>query len=453
MKITYNVSNKTALAEPSPIGNIVPNAKRNQNFAPFCGRTQPNPLWRNLSYSSVLQKVENKMAFAEKGSFPSAFQSLSSSRINPGYHLCFDCWYPPSEQNKDSSRQWCFSTDCRLKELSLLQQFKTFFKKSQPQNNSRYQQGSRSLKVKDVLFASASNQPPLRFRFLRSYPLRQVYRRSQGRLQPSQKRCSFLSSFALLRISLQRFLAWYLKARRYLYLHWFSRILKNMLKQTSSLCLSYSSPGRLWFLRPQVYRASGRGKNWLLYCSQDDSSYQEQSRKSSLSPVQEELGSCRVSLSTISLEETTPFCSNQTTPTRKRLRTTYSLYFKALCLSDLCNQSLFKSRKGLVFLSSTSSHRDYHQGTERKFCPGEDPNQQLPGQPGLFFFAPFCLQYSQLVQEALSTSKISERYFRDYSDRVFGSSCKVSQIATQKHTQITSRIYLRTNTKSYYSKN
>ena len=93
MKITYNVSNKTALAEPSPIGNIVPNAKRNQNFTYLYWRTQPDPLWRNLPYSSVLQKTETKMAFAKKGSFSSTFQPLSSSRINPGYHLCFNCWY------------------------------------------------------------------------------------------------------------------------------------------------------------------------------------------------------------------------------------------------------------------------------------------------------------------------------------------------------------------------
>jgi len=93
MKITYNVGKKTSLAEPSLKSNIVPDAKRNQNFTYLYWRTQCHSLWRDLSCSSVLQKTETKMAFAKKGSFSSTFQPLSSSRINPGYHLCFNCWY------------------------------------------------------------------------------------------------------------------------------------------------------------------------------------------------------------------------------------------------------------------------------------------------------------------------------------------------------------------------
>ena len=69
MKITYNVGNKTALTEPVLIVRFVPDAKRNQNFTYLYWRTQPDPLWRNLPYSSVLQKTETQMAFAEKGSF------------------------------------------------------------------------------------------------------------------------------------------------------------------------------------------------------------------------------------------------------------------------------------------------------------------------------------------------------------------------------------------------
>ena len=93
MKITYNVGNKTALTEPVLIVRFVQYAKRNQNFTHICWRTQCHSLWRDLSCSSVLQKTETKMAFAKKGSFSSTFQPLSSSRINPGYHLCFNCWY------------------------------------------------------------------------------------------------------------------------------------------------------------------------------------------------------------------------------------------------------------------------------------------------------------------------------------------------------------------------
>ena len=145
METTYNISNKTSLAEPVRIVRFVPDAQRNQNFAPLCGNPQPDPLWRYLFYSSVLQETETQIAFAEKGSFSSTFRSLSSRRINPGYHLCSDCWCPPFKQNKGSSGQWCFSTDCRLEELPIFQQSKTFLKKNSPRRYSEHQQSSRFL--------------------------------------------------------------------------------------------------------------------------------------------------------------------------------------------------------------------------------------------------------------------------------------------------------------------
>jgi len=64
MKTIYNIDNKICVAEPSPIGSFVLDAKRNQNFVPLRRRTQPHSLWRYLSHSSVLQKVETEVAFA-----------------------------------------------------------------------------------------------------------------------------------------------------------------------------------------------------------------------------------------------------------------------------------------------------------------------------------------------------------------------------------------------------
>jgi len=393
------------------------------------------------------------MAFAEKGCFSSALQSLSSRRINLGYHLCSDCWCSPSEQDQNSSGQRRFSTDCRFKKLPIFQQSKTFLKKNQSRNHSEHQQSSRSFKVKDVLSAPAPYQYPLRFGLFRSYPLRQINSRGQGRLQPSQERRSFLPSLALFRVPFQRLLARHLKTRRCFQFHGLSRILKNLLSQSSSPSLSYSPPSRCWFLRPQVYRGSGGEKYWLLYRSQDDQSYQKQSGMSSLSPVQEKLGSSPVFLSTLPVEETTSFCSNQATSAGRRLRSIYSLYRKALCLSGLCNQSSLKSRKNLVFLQVPSSRRSPHQGTERKLCFSQNSNQQLSGQSGLFFFAPFCLQYRQLVQESLFASKISECYLRNHSDRVLGITSQISQNRPSECTQITGRIYFRANIGTHYSEN
>src|SRR4030043_1018912 len=210
MKITYNCD-KSFLAEPSLKGNIVPDAKRIENFTYLPWRAQPDSLWGHLPYSSVLQKTEIKMVFAKTDFFPSAFQLLSSRRVGPGHPLCFDCWNPPPQQNKDSSGQWCVSTDHRFREVSLCQQFKAIPQTSQSQGHSGHQQSSRSVKAEDVLFTQTSYQPSVRFRFFRSHPLWQVHRGSRSRLQSSQKRGSFLPSLTLFRISFQRLLAWSLK--------------------------------------------------------------------------------------------------------------------------------------------------------------------------------------------------------------------------------------------------
>ena len=166
----YNIE-KTVPAEPSLKGNIVPDAKRSENFASIPWRAQSDSLWGHLPYPSVLQKTENKMVFAKTGFFPSAFQSLSPRRVSPGYALCFDCWDSPPKQNQNSARQWCFSTDHRFREVSLCQQFKAIPQTSQSQGHSGHQQSSRTVKAKDVLFTQAPHQPSVRFGFFRSHPL------------------------------------------------------------------------------------------------------------------------------------------------------------------------------------------------------------------------------------------------------------------------------------------
>src|SRR4030043_2079650 len=158
MEILYN-RNKILPAEPSLKGNIVPDAKRIENFTYLPWRAQPDSLWGHLPYSSVLQKTEIKMVFAKTGFFPSAFQLLSSRRVGPGHPLCFDCWNPPPQQNKDSSGQRWFSTAHRFREVPLCQQFKAIPQTSQPQGHSGDQQSSRPVKAEDVLFTQTSYQP------------------------------------------------------------------------------------------------------------------------------------------------------------------------------------------------------------------------------------------------------------------------------------------------------
>src|SRR4030043_893149 len=285
MKITYNCD-KSFLAEHSLKRNIVPDAKRSKNCTSIPWRAQPDSLWGHLPYSSVLQKTEIKMVFAKTGFFPSAFQLLSSRRVGPGHPLCFDCWNPPPQQNKDSSGQRCFSTDHRFREVPLCQQFKAIPQTSQPQGHSGDQQSSRPVKAEDVLFTPTSYQPSVRFRFFRSHPLWQVHRRSRSRLQSSQKRGSVLPSFTLFRIPFQRLLAWSLETWKRLYLVRCSGIPPRMSGKSSSWHLSDPGTSRFRFFRSQIYRAFGSRGDWLRHRSQDDPPHQKQSRNPSLFPVQ-----------------------------------------------------------------------------------------------------------------------------------------------------------------------
>jgi hypothetical protein len=77
METLYN-RNKILPAEHSLKGNIVPDAKRSENFTSLPWRAQSDSLWGHLPYSSVLQKTEIKMVFAKTSLFPSRFQLLSS---------------------------------------------------------------------------------------------------------------------------------------------------------------------------------------------------------------------------------------------------------------------------------------------------------------------------------------------------------------------------------------
>src|SRR4030043_2191561 len=262
METLYNGKN-LVLAEHSLKRNIVPDAKRSENFTSLPWRAQSDSLRGHLPYSSVLQKTEIKMVFAKTGLFPSAFQLLSSRRAGPGHPLCFDCWNPPPKQNQDSTGQWCFSTDHRFREISLCQQFKAIPQTSQSPGHSGHQQSSRPVKAKDVLFTQAPYQPSIRSRFFRSHPLWQVHRGSRSRLQSSQKRSPFLPSVALFRISLQRLLAWSLKTWKRLYLFGCTRILQRMSPKSSSWYLPDSSTSRFRFFRSQIYRASGPRGHWL----------------------------------------------------------------------------------------------------------------------------------------------------------------------------------------------
>ena len=73
---------KTFPAEPPRKGNIVPDAKRSENFTSILLRAKSNSLWGHLPYPPVLKKTENRMVFIKTGGFLSAFQLPTPPTIN-----------------------------------------------------------------------------------------------------------------------------------------------------------------------------------------------------------------------------------------------------------------------------------------------------------------------------------------------------------------------------------
>jgi hypothetical protein len=86
MEIKYYID-KTSPAEHSLKRNIVPDAKRTENFTSLPWRTQSDSLWRDLPYSSVLQKTEIKVVFAKTGPFFSV-QWKGDVDHNIHKHMC-----------------------------------------------------------------------------------------------------------------------------------------------------------------------------------------------------------------------------------------------------------------------------------------------------------------------------------------------------------------------------
>ena len=448
----YNSAHKIFFAEPVLTVRFVQHAKRYKKTTYFRRRLQPDTFWWNPINSYILQKSKVKVAFTDLCKISSTLQSLPSYRFNLNHHLRNNRRYLSLKQNQNFTKQQFFSANNWSKEFSLCQQLKTLPETNRFQDNSEHQQGTRPVETKDVP-AQVSHKPLIRFGFFRSYHLWKIHRRGQSGLQSAQKRQKVISSPALFRVTHQRLLAWSLKTRRCLYRIWFSRVLERMSCQDATLCLPYTLTSRFRLLRPQIHRAPRRRKNWLCNCSQDHSSHQETLRKPALSPIQKGLGSGRVQLPTVEMEKASSLCSNTQAIVSEKLRADDTFHTDPLCLSGVCNQPSHGSTKHLVLLQRPSRNRANYQRAKGRLYFSQNSNKQLPSQSILFLFTPFCLQYSQLVQEKLFTSKVSECYLADHSHRIFSSACKINQIGKQECAQDTSTIYFPTDIGTDYAQN
>ena len=449
----YNNSQKLVLTEPSLIVNIVSNAKRYTKTTNYRRRKEPYPLWWNLLNSLVLQKTQTKVDFAKRNPIQSKNRFISPCRVNISNNIYHNSWYKSLEQDKNIAREWSISKDSWFKEIPLCKQSQKISETNQSPNHFCYKQNTRQITIEDVSSSTPQNKYSFRFRFNCCNNLRQTNRRSRSWLQSWQEREAFISSTCMLRIPHKRFLAWNIETRQCVYFFWCSTILAGMSAENSTIYLSYQSTNRFWFFRSQIHKTFRREKDWICNSSQINQNHKRETTWFALSQVQERLVGSGIPIYTVWLEETTSVCGNSQKITKQTTRTTDTIHFRTIFLPGVCNKPFLETRKHMVLLSCPSKHRSSYQRAKTRFFLNKNTDKQIFGKSNVFFFTSFCLQYSQLVQTTLSTTKIKECDIRNNSYRYFCFTGKISQQRTPKYTQITRGIYFNTITGLHYEQN
>ena len=437
-KKCYNNRGKQCLTETILPVYFASDDKRAKQTTNNRRRREPYTLWRNLSNSTVLQKTANQETSAKKINIPAAFWSLSSNGPNYSNYLCHNSWDKPIKQDKDTATKRCISENSRDQKLPVRKQPAKISETLRSKDCGWYQQNSRPVAVENVLSSASPYKHPIRFRFNSSNNLRQTDRRSQSWLQSRQKGKAFLSSIGLLRVLHQRLLAWGSKTGRRLYRCWCSGILARVSPKSSALYLPYQSTCGFRILRPQVYRAFRREKCRLCHSSETDRWHKEKTSWSTLSPVQERLVSCRISVYANEMEESPSlYCDSQET-SEQAARTADLVYPGTVFLPNICYQSSIGGSQYLVFLQRPSYYRNTYQRTQTRFLFNQDTNEQFFGKSNLFYFALAGLQYSQLVQTSLPAGAIEKLNIGHNPYRDFSVSSKTDKTWEQECPQTSS---------------
>ena len=436
-----NKDRECVYTEPSLKVNIVYNGKRIKKNRNFRRGKQFNALRRCVPYSVVLPKTSSEKYFATSNILVSDGQDLPSNGTDACNNLRSNLRDSSNKQNKDTTRKWFFPTNNWIKNISLCKQPETIFKKSKPENNSRYLQSSRLFKIKNVLSAKSTDEFIAGFRFNCFDSLWEVYRGSQSRIQSQKKRSAFISSVAMFRISQKRVLAWDIKTRKCLYFNWLSDIFRRMSGEDTALCLSCPGASGFRFFRPQIYRTVRRQMHRLCHRGKTYSAYKEKDSGIAISSFSQGLGSFNFPVPATRLGKTPQVYSYSQKVSAKTGRSTEFIYSQAIFLSGFCKQSFIESRKYLAFLQRESEHRKTHQRVKRRLCVGKNPDQKFSGESDVFPFTCFSIQHYQLVQKNLSTPKISEINSANYKVRDTGFTREVGKSTSQKYFEDTKRIY------------
>lgn len=438
----YNYNEKCASAQSVQKGRVTQHAQRHKKFASFLRRNKSYPLWWSFPNPLVLQKTQNQMDSPKLCETPPAQQPLHTSRANPKHYLHNNSWACQDKFNKNTTIQWPISKYYWTEEIPSCYHLATLPSPIATKSSWANHISSRFLSQEDASISQTNYSPHSELRLKRPNCLRQKNRKSKSRLQSAQTWSCFISSPNLSRRTYSRQHSRPTPSRRHDYpeSNHKHRVSKKLSLKIAQANLLNPRPWRWWVLQRTIHRILRRQKHWLCNCSTDHQSNQAFTTQPEVSKFQKASGGGRILLSTndscpYQVEETTSLCCNSPANIRRTYSATNTFQTWQIYVSGICYQPISKAGEYLAILQLPSHYRKYYQRTKTGFCSKQNTSQKVSSESNLFPFAPFLLQYHQLVQKTLSSQRIPACNFGNHPHRFISTTSKVSKIRQQKHSQ------------------
>ena len=382
------------------------NAKNSQKYPNIFFKCWSHPLRWIISFATVFPRHQTTLCPYPNHSISTTQQPLFHQRFDTGHPL------PNHPRIRTDRNQYSPATKWRLPisgEPSHLSQSDHPAKVSGALWLTRTDGLSASPRSIPKCFSDETRFPllgDLRFRYQGFDRLRPAGR-SQSRIQSKEARTSFLSTPSLLRRKNRRCLGRHLSLWRCASRSPQHRYSGEEPFQTSFRYPGHPCAGRLGLLRPCPGRVYCGGPWRLCDRCQD---YQTDSETIGWSSIRRDLSwtlAHRIRIQTLEMENHSTLHRGETSHPRKTFLATLSLQDGGIYLPCDRNQSFLETSEPLAILQPESHRRTHHPRTSRRIYSGENPNQRLGFQPGLFPSGPLRLQLDQLVQTPLLTGRLA----------------------------------------------
>ena len=440
-KTMYNSLSKILSAQTHPIGAFTQHAQRYSKTTNLLRRDTSHTLRWDVSNPMVLQKTRSQKALTELYKVSSKKQSLHNGRTNSISSLYYNCWSWTIKFYQNIAIQWLIPKYSRFKVISQCNNTATFYPSAYTSSSMPDYCGSQSYPATGPCLFQDANKYHFRFGF---YHNNCIWPFGEGNhwLQSTQAQKTLLSPPALLREPYPRLYSWCISFWRQPLRFRKSEFLKRMLNQITTLYISDKSSRRCQLLCKRFYRVSRRRTNGLCHCSQAHSGYPTQTCRCKVPHLLPRLAGRRISLSAMDLAKTASLYCSTPAHNRRTYSPANTFYSAQVCLPCVNYQFAIKSRVSMAILQRACSSRIKYQRTKVGLFSSQNTYKEILSKRDLFSSAFIRLQYRQLVQTAVSASRISVNYITNLPHRILDVASKISKNRASKFTQIASTLCL-----------